>query len=180
MELLEDIIKTKFLLVLLDESRYIDKLAEMFKSMEKDNRICYLCLSKTYDDIVKDLRKKGINTKKFFFIDVLGSHYGKRKSTNECLFLQSPTELADIETAIKRAVKEKKCSVILFDTISAMLIYQETSSIVKFTHNLITSKEQENAKKIFIVLKDDILKEDNEMLTKDLTMFADKTINLIG
>ncbi len=179
MELLEDIVKTKFLLVLLDESRYVDKLAEALKSMEKDNRICYLCLSKTYDDVVKDLRKKGINTKRFFFIDVLGSHYGKRKSTNECLFLQSPTELADIQTAIKKAVKEKKCSVILFDTISAMLIYQETSSIVKFTHNLLASKEQENAKKIFIVLKgENILKEDHEMLVKDLSMFADKTINL--
>lgn len=60
-----------------------------------------------------------------------------------------------------------------------MLIYQQTSSVVKFTHHMLTDEKQENVKKLFIVLKHDTIPmEENQRLIKDLEMFADKTLDL--
>ena len=67
---------------------------------------------------------------------------------------------------------------VVFDTISTMLIYQNTSNIIKFTHEFL-SEERENEKILYLVLKHETIPlEENEKLIKDLNMFADKTIDL--
>jgi hypothetical protein len=179
LSLLQEIVNNKFLLVLMEEKVYLSKLGEIIKSVEKTKtKVCYVCLSRPYADVMEDLRDKGIDTSDFFFIDVLSSHYREQRPVDNCIFIPAPDDINTIRLAIRRAVEEKKRSVILFDTISALLIYQETSSIVKFTHHLLTEKEQENVKKLFIVLKGDTIPmEENQRLVKDLTMFADKTLD---
>jgi len=176
--LIEEIEKGQFLLILLEEEAYMDKMAEMAKSMARTKKkICYVCLSKPYMDVANDLRSRGIDVKEFHFIDVLSSHYGKRRPTDNCTFLDSPTDLADIRVAISNSLKEKKCSVVVFDTISTMLIYQETSKIVRFTHDFL-SEERERNKILYLVLKhDSIPVDESERLLSDLKMFADRTIN---
>lgn len=180
MDLLQEITNNKFLLILMNEGEYLPKLEEMIKSVEKmKTRICYVCMSKPYTDVVRDLKDKGIDTANFFFIDVLTSHYKKPAPVSNCIFVPEPTDLVKIRLAIMKAVEDKKCSVILFDTISTLLIYQEISSIVKFTHHLLVEETQENTKKLFIILKEDsVPNEENQRLVKDLTMFADKTLDI--
>lgn len=179
-DLLQEIIKNQFLLILLGEKEYLQKLEEIIKSVRKTKtKICYVCLSKPYADVLEDLKDKGVDTSDFIFVDVLTSHYKKPEPVKNCIFVPEPADLSAIRTAIKKAVEEKECSVILFDTISTLLIYQETSSIVKFTHHLLTEEKQENVKKLFIVLKGgEIPEEENQRLVKDLMMFADKTLDL--
>jgi hypothetical protein len=177
--LVQEIAKSKFLLILLEEKEYAAKLQEVIKSVEKTKtRICYVCLSKPYLDVMEDIKKQGLNPKDFFFIDVLSSHYREQEPADNCIFVSAPTNLATIRIAIKKAVEEKECSVILFDTISTLLIYQETSSIVKFTHSILADEKQEHAKKLFIVLKGGTIpSKENKTLLKDLSMFADKTLH---
>ncbi len=180
LDLLSEIANNKFLLILMEEREYLSKLEEIMKSAEKTKtRICYVCLNKPYDDVVKDLKNKGIKTADFFFIDVLTSHYREAASAANCIFLRSPNDLAAMRIAIKKAVDDKKCSVILFDTISTLLIYQQTSSVIKFTHNLLSDNVKEDVKKLFILLKHDTVSaEESEKLGKDLGMFADKTLDM--
>jgi hypothetical protein len=179
-DLLKDITENKFLLILMDENEYVNRLKEILKSVEKTGtKICYVCLSKPYSDIVSYLGANGISDDGFFFIDVLSSHYGAPEPSANCTFISSPANLEDIRKAIIEAVEKTKCSVVVFDTISTLLIYQQTHSIVKFTNSLVSEKKQENTKKLFIMLKDEsALLEDMDMLTKDLEMFADKKIDL--
>jgi hypothetical protein len=179
-DLFEEIVRNKFLLILLKEEEYLQKLENIIKSIEKTKtKICYVCLNKPYTDVVEDLRDKGINTTDFFFIDVLTSHYKEPEPVENCTFVPAPTDLTAIRVAIKKAVEEKKHGVILFDTISTLLVYQKTFSIVKFTHHLLTDDSHEDVKKLFIALKgDDVPIEDSQRLIKDLTMFADKTLDL--
>ena len=74
-DFLKDITENQFVLVLLDEERYIDKLKDIMKSVEKEgSKICYICLSKPYSDVIQDFEHAGINPDDFFFIDVLSSH----------------------------------------------------------------------------------------------------------
>jgi hypothetical protein len=179
MDIVQEIAKNKFLLILLEEKEYAKKLQDIMKSAEKTKtKICYVCLSKPYADVVEDIKGQGLNVNDFFFVDVLSSHYREQKPCDNCIFVSSPTNLAAVSDAIRKAVQEKKCSVILFDTISTLLVYQETSSIVKFTHCILTDEKQEQAKKLFIVLKDRTMQgKENKTLVKDLSMFADKTID---
>lgn len=179
MNIIKEITQNKFLLILLSEKQYINKLYEIVKSVDKSkNRICYVCLSKPYKDVMVDLKNNDIKTKFFFFIDVLSSHYEKPGPRNNCIFLDSPTSLNSIKDAITKAIEKRNCSVLLFDTISTLLIYQESFSILRFTHSLM-AEEKECVKKVFIVLKNgDALREKNKKLVKDLGMFADKTLDL--
>lgn len=179
MDLIQEIAKSKFLLILLEEKEYAARLQEIIKSVEKTKtKVCYVCLSKPYTDVMEDLRKQDLNVRDFFFIDVLSSHYMEQEPADNCIFVSAPTDLAAVRAAIMKAVDEKKCSVILFDTISTLLVYQETSSILKFTHSILADDKQEYAKKLFIVLKNGTIPgKENKTLLKDLSMFADKTLH---
>lgn len=175
----EDVVN-KFLLLLAGEDEYVDKLKEIINvAGKKDTKICYICMSRPYKDVIEDLEKRGFDTKKFFFIDVLSSHYGKPTPKKNCIFIDEPSDLGSIREAIKKTMNIEKFSAIIFDTISTLLVYQETSSIVKFAHEILSDEKQENVKKLFIVLKGgSVPLEENERLLKDLKMFADKTINI--
>jgi len=179
-DLLREIVDNKFLLILLEEKDYMHRLEEIIKSVEKTNtKICYVCMSMPYADVTKNINENELGLENFFFIDVLTSHYGRPSPCGNCIFLSSPSDLSAIKDAITEAIERMKCSVILFDTISTMLIYQETHSILKFTNNLVSEKKQENVKKLFIIIKGgEVPAGDISALTKDLEMFADKKLDL--
>lgn len=181
MKTLKSLTQEKFILVILNNEQYIDKLYKTIKSIEKTkNKICYICLSRPYRYVLNDLKKSGLNPNSFFFIDCLSGYYKKPGHVRNCLFLDLPINLESIKKAIDKVVKKEKCSVLLFDTISTMLIYQESFCILKFTHSLIVEKKEENVKKIFIVLeKDTVPQKESKELTADLSMMADKTLELI-
>jgi archaellum biogenesis ATPase FlaH len=169
--------RNRFLLVMLNESEYEKNFSVMLKGVGKSGKkICYVCLSSTYKDVVASLKKKGIDTSRFFFIDTLTSHYNPSEARN-CIFVSSPAALEELRKAIKATVEKESCSIIIFDTITSLLIYQETSSIVRFASSIAGNKEYENTKKVFIVMKDmERVKKENLSMMKDISMFADKTI----
>ena len=108
----------------------------------------------------------------------MSSHYEKPKPKSNCIFLDSPN-LKSIKEAIAKAIEKENCSVLLFDTISALFIYQGSFNILRFTHSLMVEEREENVKKVFIVLKKGIVpEEENVKLIKDLEMFVDKTLDL--
>lgn len=174
--MLQDITNNRLLLILLEERIYERKLGEIIKfAGKKKTRTCYVCLSRPYTDVVSELGGMGVNTDHFFFIDVLTSHYTEPEPVKNCMFLSSPADLAAVKDAITYAIDKNKCSVLLFDTISTLLAYQQTDSIVKFTNSIVSEK----AGKLFLVLKNEGLPyEDIARLTKDLEMFADKKLDL--
>jgi archaellum biogenesis ATPase FlaH len=179
LDLFKEIVNNKFLLILMEEEDYSMRLAEIIKSVERTKtKICYVCLSKPYYEIVQDLHDMGIDDKNFFFIDVMSSHYSEPEPRNNVAFVKSPDDLEVIKDAIRQSIEKEKCSVILIDTISTLLIYQEKSSIVRFTHDLLSEREQENVKKLFIVFKEANHDVDRKTLTDDLQMFADNKIDL--
>ncbi|MCK4532080.1 MAG: hypothetical protein KAT94_04370 [Candidatus Aenigmarchaeota archaeon] len=176
-DFLKEIANNNSLLIILKEIEYSQKLEEIIKSVER-TKVCYVCLSRPYADVMEDLKGRGIDVTGFFFIDVLTSHYKEPEPVENCIFVPEPTDLTAIRVAIKKAVEEKKRNIVILDTISTLLVYQKTCSIVKFTHHLLT-EENEKTKKLFIALKGDTIPmEENQRLVKDLTMFADKTLEL--
>lgn len=180
MNIVDDVASSRFLLIVMDEGKYMEQLHEIVKSVDRaKNSICYVCLSRPYEDVESELKKNKIKTGNFTFIDVLSSHYERPAPRKNCIFLDSPDNLDAIREAIVRAAGKEKFSVILLDTVSALLIYQEIFPILRFTNSLASEKEQENVKKVFIVLKNisGAEKEGSELID-DLKMFADKTLDM--
>jgi archaellum biogenesis ATPase FlaH len=179
MDLFKEISENKFVLIMLTEKQYEERLMEIVKKVEKNHtKICYVCLSKPYTDVIEYIKKINLDISKFFFIDVLTSHYKKPKAVKNCIFVEDPNKLIAIHVAINKAITEKNCSVVIFDTISSLLMYEQTHDIVKFTHQLTIEKKHQDVNKVFIILKDNsLLGKYYEPLVRDVEMFVDKTID---
>lgn len=172
------ILKNNFLLILLNEEQYMDKLCDIVRSAEKTkNKICYVCLSKKHEDLLSELKKNCIDTKQFIFIDTLSSHYGLPAPENNCVYLYAPNDLELIERTIEQVIEKENCGILLIDTISNLLSYRENFPILKFTHSLAMGGGKKRINKLFIALKDGIISEkENNELIKDLRLFADEVI----
>ena len=181
MNLFQEISENKFVLVLLSEKQYEEKLAELMRKIEKDHtKICYVCLSKPYGDTIEYLQSNGLDVGKFFFIDMLTSHYKSPRKAENCIFIEAPGKLIALQVAISKAVSEKNCSVVVFDTLSSLLMYEQTHDIVKFTHQVTIEESNRNINKVFIVLKEGNLPQEySQAFIKDVEMFADKKIEFL-
>ena len=180
MDISEDITKKKFVLILLAEGNYEDKLAEIIRTIDGNSRICYVCLSKPYQSILEYLKERKVNHEKFFFVDVMSSHYKKPKASTNCFFMEKSHDLSALKSAVKRVTNENNCRFVLFDNISSLFSYELPHNIIRFTHELNSEENGSDANKIFVVLKDSLLLSETFFLNvvKDLEMFTDKTIDL--
>ncbi len=178
MNLIKNLSQNKLLLLILKENQYLAHLSKIVKSMNHSkSNICYACLNRPYKDLIEDIKKEDINFNRFFFIDTLSSHYTKQSPVKNCIFIEEPIKLINIQSAISGLVNKEKCSIIIIDTIPDLLDFESTFSITQFTHNLATEKRYKN--KIFIVLKEnEALEEYANTLTEDLSMFADNIVEM--
>ncbi|MCD6590869.1 MAG: hypothetical protein J7K72_02760 [Candidatus Aenigmarchaeota archaeon] len=179
MDISKEILKNKTLLIILDEEQYEKKIGDVLRSLGKlHKKVCYVCLNKPYKDVMEDLKKQKVNINNFFFIDVLSSYYHDRKSSRNCVFIHTPTDFISIINALVKAVKEKGCEVVVFDTISTFLIYKQNYVILKFTHKVLENLKGDSRNVLITIKGGDLLNEEREKLIKDLMMFANMSISL--
>lgn len=180
MELFAGTRENKFVLILLKNKNYVDQLHNIIKEVKKHHtKICYVCLSKPYTDVINNLKDEKIDHANFIFIDLLSSQHYKLKPVKNCIFVPGPENLKELKKGIKKAVTKNKCEAILFDTISTLLIYQQTHSIIRFTHELMIDRSEGTVNKIYVVLKEKgIYRDESTKLINDLNLFADKTLEI--
>lgn len=182
MGLLERMAKNEFVMVVTSESKYPKVLSDILSDLKKAHtKVCYVCLNRTYSDVQEDIRKNKLSTGNITFVDTLSSHYQMRKSTRRCIFVSAPNALDEISETVVRLVEKGGCKLVIFDTISTLLIYKQPENITRFTNSLMTSIKRmtKGIIYIYVILKiDHILQEENKSLIDDLSMFAEKTVNL--
>jgi len=176
MKPLQGAYKNKLLLAVFQENRYTEQLSEIIKLIkELKTKVCYVCLNRPYKEVIGDFKMNSLDINRFFFIDILSSHNTKLKPVKNCIFIEEPIKIENIESAITDSINKEKCKTVIVDTVSTMLDFESVFSITQFVHNLVTKKKDIN--KIFIVLKEDeFTVEGPSRLTKDLSMFADKVV----
>ena len=178
MDFFEEISENKFTLLLLSEKQYEQRLAQMMKSIEKAHKsICYICLSKPYKDVMLSLDSGGFDVGKFFFIDVLTHHFKRQEIAQNCIFVEDPRKLMALQLAIAKAVIQKNCSAIIFDTLSSLLMYEQAHDVIQFANAMAIEEKHRSVNKVFIVVRESQpLKEYSDTFIKDVEMFADKKI----
>lgn len=138
--------------------------AKMFK------KACYVTMNDPSGLLAERL---GADGKKLTFIDCVSSTVKKQEPRAGVTFVSSPHALTEISIAIRNALGEKS-DFFIFDSLSAMLVYEQKLSVMKLVHSLVLSFREAKTSACFIMLKEDA---DQEMV-KDLSMFVDKIIGL--
>jgi archaellum biogenesis ATPase FlaH len=175
MNIEEEIKENQVLLIIIPKEKYSSQITDITRKLSNvSNKICYVLLNSPYNTIISDMKKNEINVDKFFFIDTLTSEVQQPEPKQNCTFITAPNALTELGIAISQALNEQKCDNIIVDSLSTLLIYEDDSKVIKFSHNIITKIKVTNSKAAFIVLKEDVSSE----LIKDLYMFVDKVVEI--
>jgi hypothetical protein len=131
---------------------------ELYRKIQEINlpnkKVCYVCLSKPYTDLVDNLKEEHLNCDNVFFVDTLSSPSYDLNPVGDCVFVRGMENLDNLRSTIKKAIKKHDCSTVVFDSISALLVYQLPHAIIKFTHNLLIDEAYETTKKVYITLSE--------------------------
>ena len=175
MEIPIDFGSSSIALVIVKKEEYRSSLPQMISSLSSSSsKTAYVCINSPYNFVSGMVKKLGLEKEKFFFIDTVTRNVQEPPKADDCIFVSSPNALTEISLAISKALNEKKCDALFFDTLSALLIYENAHSIIHFTHSILTKLQISSGKAVFIALKEDL----NSELVKDLYMFVDKVIDL--
>ena len=168
-------IKGKVFLAIINEGEYQEKIAELLKTLtDRYKKICYICFVRPYVEIIEEIKNKGLDTNKFFFIDILTKPEDKPLGTKGCVFVGgTSTDSIKLKEAIEMATKVERCDEIVVD-MDLKSIYKTGSY---FVYNF---KDQSIEQPVIVILKKGQEYEmiNGEILMKDLGMLVDETVEL--
>ena len=146
--------------------------------MKKHGHIgSYVTVNRPYESILPYLKKNSVDTDKLFFIDCITKHANSKvPKTNNCIFLDSPSNLTDIAIALHEyviATKNNKKFLVL-DSLSTLSIHNEPMAMMKFLHYLTAKMRLWSLNGIMITLHE----ETDRRLISELAQFCDKMIRL--
>ncbi len=173
MAILPEIKKSNIILLILPKEKYHKEILDVQRALSKNmNKTCYICVNDPYTSLIDKFKKENVPVERFFFIDTITKKIQTPPDVDNCIFVSSPTALTEISLAFSKSFEEKKCDCVLFDTISTLLVYSDSHSIIQLMHSILTKLKISAGKAVFIALDEDA---DSE-LVKDLYMFVDKVI----
>jgi len=146
-------------------------LSVLKKNSKSENLIIYVTANKSYGELSDYLKKEGMDTRKFFFIDCVSNDVDAKDDIENCLFLQTPEQITGISLAINKTMKSmpgKK--ILLIDSLSILLVYNTESVVGKFSNFIMRRARITNVSSAFFVLKSDSKKK----IIKTIESFADE------
>ncbi len=169
---LSAIIKENQIIVFVVQSKSYSKHLESITkaAIGLKNNLCYVSLNKPYKVLKRGLENAGVPTEKIRFVDAVSSKVGSMTPDDNVIFISSPQALTEMSISINKCLGLKDMGIVLFDSLSTLLVYEEASNVVRFVHSIISTFRVKERSCIFTMLKEDL----KEELVKDLGMFADK------
>ncbi len=157
-------------LFMISNKDYDSKIRDIVSSASSSyKRICYVSINKPYSVISDSLKKQGIDIKKLFFVDCTGNPC---KTEGQVVRVSSPKALTEMSITINKVLELGRIEALIFDSLSTLLIYADPSTVVKFTHSLISSLRGKKASGVLVCVEGG----KNAELVKDISMFADRVV----
>ena len=170
----KSISENKVLVFLIPNFEYSEKLLEITTTLAKEKKkICYVSLNRSYSALLEWFKKNGVDSNKFVFVDAITNTVSVPPKVENCVFVSAPSAFTEIGLAVSRYLNEG-IDALIFDSISTLLIYEESIAVTKFTHFLMAKMTTKGAQAVFTSLKEDI----TDDVIKDINLFADKVIDL--
>lgn len=169
----DEALKNRVSVIVVPTDKYNDIINEIAKKLG-DNymNIMYVTLNNLYQPLKRKLSEAGVKVENYFFIDcVTKGAMGKIPANEEqCIYVSSPSALTEISIAITKSLQTKDPDFIVFDSLSTLLIYSQSSVVNQFAHSIVTKINAFGSKIVFPCLKS----EKEEELLKSLSLVADK------
>jgi len=174
MDIIKEIGSSQAIILVLPNNTYSKDILKIAKQLSDSyDKILYVSMNKLNNALKKSLEENKVDLKKFCFIDAITKTADPNiKSTPDCVFLDPSSSLTKLSIEIGKILDNRKINVLLFDSLSTLLIHQEEAKVTNFTQFTVNKIQQKNAIALFTVLKEDTEKG----LIKNLGMFVDITI----
>lgn len=136
--------------------------------------ICYATLNKPYNLLLKTFKENNIDPANFYFIDPATKSAVTNIFPKNVIPVESVSSITSLSIAISNVLEKKKAEGLILDSISTMLIYNNSASITKFMHFLVGKIKTLGCTGILTILE----KDSDSSLMQDIGMFADNVIYL--
>jgi len=175
---LKSVSPQEIVLILSDEKKYLKtnlSLLDILTNKMKEKGI-YVTINRPFNSLTELLEKNKIKTKNIFFIDAITlTVVGEAEEVPNCLFINSPNSLTELGIALGeafKAMKTKEDRFIFFDSLSTLLIYNQSKSVSRFAHFLTGKMREWRIKGVLISLQ----KNTDEKLIGQVSQFCDRII----
>ncbi|HIH09856.1 MAG TPA: hypothetical protein HA254_04255 [Candidatus Diapherotrites archaeon] len=177
MKALEDLTEPFTILVLIDAKDYAAAKRKILERYGRDDEIIYITLNAGFPKIKHDFEREKRDYANIRFLDMVSVEAGERVVDDpNAVYISSPSDLTDCMVNTERllAAKEGKKVLVILDSISTMLIYNNPSVVEKFTHTLLGKINAANASAI--VFSSDY--EERDAITSTIGQFFDRTVKV--
>lgn len=173
MGLEEEIKNNNILLFCIKSGLYRVKMKELMGVLPTlFKKLCYVTVNDPYKTLVDSIAPD-VNSE-IFWIDCVTSEVKTPKPEKNVVFVSSPHALTEISIAVKKVLEKGGMEFFIFDSISAMLVYEKPPNVLKFVHGLVLAFREADLNASFVILGEDV----SEEVMKDLAMFVDKVVEL--
>ncbi|MEK6958153.1 MAG: ATPase domain-containing protein [archaeon] len=142
-----------------------------------DSMCIYITFNTGFGKLESGFARENINTENIRFVDLIsktaGSRLEKKKNVS---YLDGPSDLTELILLAEKLLNEaeQKKSFIILDSVSTMLVYNDSSTIEKFLHALLEKINGFGA--TAILLSSDLT--GHEEITSTISQFVDKMVKI--
>ncbi len=166
--------KNQILTFVIPNSLYPSDSVSIIKAVTEVVPKCiFVTVNKPHYSLTATLKKKGINTDGFYFIDA-SSEEGETGKGENYEKMKSPADMTEIMLAVEKVLEKKKHFGLIFDSVSTLLTYQPEEMVSRFTHSLVNKLRKYDVKGIFLCTKEDM----KTTMMKNLNMLADYSVDI--
>lgn len=144
----------------------------------KNASCVYVTVAKPYKTMINILTKNKIKTSKIFFIDciTIRSEAEEMQRAGNTVFCH-PQALTNVSIALTTAIKslpKDTDRVLVLDTMSTLMLYNEAGTVGKFVHSLTGKVRAWGVKSVIFTLEE----ETDKKVISQITQFCDKCIEV--
>ncbi|MBW2984334.1 hypothetical protein KY361_04420 [Candidatus Woesearchaeota archaeon] len=145
-------------------------LIDLHKAVSnKFKGILAILTHKSAATLASEFKKNNIDYSNYFFIDFVEEDNKPKR----CFTISSLFALTELALKIEKIKKMYKTDLIILDNILSMLIYNNDVTVLRFLHDMMVKVRKKGGKAIY-----SILKEGNEKLIADISLFADEIVEI--
>jgi len=158
----------------ISSKNYTQLITNLNKDLStKYHKILMISLNRSADALIKDFKSHGISTLKYSFIEVFPARSKIVKTSSRHIHIASPQSLTELAVTIRNRVDTEKPDLVLFDSISTLLIYNDQMSTLRFLHTIMTMMRLKDPKVLYFAVDGDV-----QRIIKTIVLFADAVIEV--
>jgi archaellum biogenesis ATPase FlaH len=169
-----DMVDKKVFLMVIPSVDYNDAILEISLQLSTNfSKVAYISLNKLINPLKRSLQEKGVDIQKLFFIDgITKTAIPVPPEDVNGIFLPAPNDLTKLSIALTKVMQSYDPDVILFDSLSTLLIYEDSSVITQFVYSIINKVHAYGIKVVFTCLDG----EKERQLVNNMSLIVDKII----